>query len=102
VLDSIIQLFYLKRDGVPAEGTPYSDRQLARAEAIFTWLGSELAPHQRGFSGTHFGLAELSLICALDWMDFRSTFPTAKLAALTTLRDHWRERPSLVATRPHV
>ena len=99
VLDSIIQLFYLKRDGVPAEGSPYAERQLARAEAIFGWLGSQLAAGQRSFS-SGFGLPEISIVAALDWMDFRQTFPTAKLAALTPLRDHWRDRPSLAATRP--
>lgn len=95
VLDSIIQLFYLSRDGVPAEGSPYAERQLGRADAIFEWVGKELA------GSTTFGLSELSLICALDWMDFRKTFPTEKLAALTPLRDRWRERASLVSTRPH-
>jgi len=33
-------------------------RQLDRTDAIFQWLGTELSPH-------HFGLAELSVICAL-------------------------------------
>jgi glutathione S-transferase len=100
VLDSISPLFYLKRDGIPAEGTPYAERQLVRAEAIFGWLGTELGADRWSFS-TGFGLAELSLICALDWMDFRQTFPLAKLAALAPLRDYWRERASLAATRPH-
>ncbi len=95
VLDSIIQLFYLKRDGVLAEGSPYAERQLGRADAIFSWLGTELG------ASTAFGIPELSLICALDWMEFRSTFPIAKLTALAPLRDRWRERPSLAATRPH-
>lgn len=100
-LDSVIQLFYLRRDGVAIDGTPYATRQLDRAEAIFTWLASELAPERTSFS-TGFGLAELSLVVALDWMDFRKTFPTERLSGLAPLRAHWRDRPSLAATRPHV
>lgn len=102
-LDSVIQLFYLRRDGVAIDGTPYAARQLERAAAIFEWLGTQLAPHQIGFTGPRqLGLVEVSLICALDWMDFRATYPTSTLSALQPLRDHWREHPSLVATRPQL
>jgi glutathione S-transferase len=101
-LDSIIQLFYLRRDGVAASGSPYETRQVERAEAIFGWLASELAADRRSFSSSGgFGLAELSLICALDWMDFRETYPTERLTALAPLRAAWTDRPSLAATRPH-
>ena len=93
-LDSIIQVFYLRRDGIAIDGTPYATRQLDRTDAIFQWLGGELSPH-------HFGLAELSAICALDWMDFRKTYPTERAAALAPLRAAFRERPSVAATRPH-
>lgn len=99
-LDSIIQLFYLRRDGVAVDGSPYATRQLDRAEAIFAHLTTELATSGLSF-GAGFGLVELSLIAALDWMDFRQTFPTEKLTAFAPLRAHWRDRPSLASTRPH-
>jgi hypothetical protein len=38
------------------------------------------------------------VIAALDWMDFRKTYPTA--GVLEGVRAAWRERPSLVVTRP--
>ena len=60
----------------------------------------QLAPGGASF-GDGLGLAELSLVCTLDWMDFRDTYPTAKHPALAPLRAAWRDRPSLVATRPH-
>lgn len=101
-LDSVVQLFYLRRDGVAAEGSPYTERQLARADAIFAWLAGELAPDRRGFTaGAGLGLPELSLICALDWMDFRQSYPTERAAGLAGVRAAWAERPSLVETRPH-
>lgn len=100
-LDAVIQLFYLRRDGVAIDGTPYAERQLARADAIFGWLATQLAPDRRGF-GDGFGLAELALISALDWMDFRKTYPTERAAGIESVRAAWRDRPSLAATRPQV
>lgn len=98
--DSVIQVFYLRRDGVPVDGTPFAQRQLERAQAIFTWLGGELAPNGVSFGGG-FGLCEISLCAMLDWMDFRKVFPTEQATQLAALRAAWRERPSMVATRPH-
>jgi len=93
-LDSVIQLFYLRRDGVTVDGTPYAQRQLERTDAIFAWLARELSPQV-------FGLPEISLCCALDWMDFRKTYPTERASGLEPVRAALRERPSMVATRPH-
>src|SRR5690349_11171451 len=93
-LDSVIQLFYLRRDGVAVDGTPYAERQLERADAIFAWLAPRL-------SQTALGLPEISVVCALDWMDFRKTYPTERAAGVERVRTAWRERPSFAATRPH-
>jgi glutathione S-transferase len=93
-LDAVIQLFYLRRDGVAIDGTPYATRQLERADAIFAWLGDKL-------STTQLGLAEVSLCCALDWMEFRHSYATERAAAVAPVRAAWRDRPSMVATRPH-
>jgi len=98
-LDSVIQLFYLRRDGVAIDGTPYAIRQLERAATIFAWLGDELVDHTTFESG--FGLVELTLVCALDWMEFRDTYPIAELTKLVGVRKAWGERPSLSSTRPH-
>jgi len=99
-LEAVLQLFYLRRDGVAIDGTPYAARHLERADAVFSWLTGQLAPDRRTFS-TGFGLPELSLICALDWMDFRKAYPTERAHALAGVRAAWAERPSLVETRPH-
>lgn len=93
-LDSVIQLFYLRRDGVAIDGTPYAQRQLDRADAIFAWVAPQLRTDT-------FGLPEISVVCALDWMDFRKTYPTERANA-ERVRAAWRERPSLASTRPHV
>jgi glutathione S-transferase len=98
-LDAAIQLFYLRRDGVAIDGTPYATRQLERADAIFAWLATQVVGG-RSF-GTGFGLAELALVTTLDWMDFRTTYPTAGLDVLNGVRAAWGDRTSLAATRPH-
>jgi len=99
-IDAAIQLFYLRRDGVAIDGTPYATRQMERADAIFTWLGTQLTPDRRGF-GEGLGLPEITLVCALDWMDFRSAYPTERAAAVASVRAAWADHPSLAATRPH-
>jgi glutathione S-transferase len=99
-LDAVLQLFALRRDGVAIDGTPYATRQLERADAVFSWLGGQLAPDRRTFS-TGFGLPELALVCALDWMDFRKAYPTERAGTLVGVRAAWSDRPSLIETRPH-
>jgi glutathione S-transferase len=93
-LDAIISLFYLRRDGVAIDGTTFATRQLERADAIFKWLAPQL-------SAETFGVPEISVVAALDWMDFRQTYDTQR-AQLASVRAAWSARPSLAATRPHV
>lgn len=97
--DAAIQLFYLRRDGVAVDGSPYATRQLDRIDAITTWLAAQLVPDRTSF-GFGFGLPELALISTLDWMDFRNTWDTRRASALDGVRATWKSRPSLVATRP--
>jgi glutathione S-transferase len=100
-LDSIIQLFYLRRDGVAVDGTPFAQRQLARTDAIFAWLGTQLAADGTSFTGG-FGLCELALISTVEWMTFRPLYPLEGAAPVAGVCAAWRDRPSLVETRPHV
>jgi len=75
----------------------FEKRQLDRADAIFAWLATRVA--EGTFSGD-FGYAELSLICGLDWMEFRKAYPIERAAGVESVRTRWRDRPSLVSTRP--
>ena len=96
-LESAIQVFYLRRDGVPVDGLAFAARQRERIAAIFAWLATQLAVPTTFDTGL--GLAEISLACTLDWMDFRETYPTGD--AFAALRAGWGERASLAASRPH-
>src|SRR6185436_18731676 len=92
-IDAVIQLFYLRRDGVAIDGTPFAQRQLDRADAIMAWLGKEVTADQ-------LGLPQISVICALDWMDFRKTYPTERATGLAAIRAAWADHPSIAASRP--
>lgn len=98
-LDAIVQLYYLRREGFAVDGTPYAQRRLDRTEAVLTWLGEQLTADKTSFDGG-LGLAEVALVTALDWMDFRSAYATDRASSLGALRDRWRDHPSLAATRP--
>lgn len=100
-LDSVIQTFYLKRDdNVAASASTFATRQIERADSIFAWLATQLAADGRSFGGG-FGLAELSLVCTLEWMEFRQAYPTERARALAGVRAAWADRATVVATRPH-
>jgi glutathione S-transferase len=100
-LESVIQTFYLRRDdNVEWTASKFGTRQMERADSIFAWLGTQLAADGASFGGG-FGIAELSLIAALEWMDFRKTYPTDRAGALAGVRAAWAERASVAATRPH-
>lgn len=99
-IDSAIQLFYLRRDAVPAEGSAFEKRQLDRVDAIFEWLSGELAADGKSFGGGGLTLVEISVIAALDWMEFRKAYPTERAGKLLALRAAWADRPSLAGTRP--
>ena len=98
-VDGAIQLFYLRRDGVAVDGSVFATRHLERVAAILAWLEAQLGDGGRSFDGG-FGVAEISLVAILDWMDFRSAYPTDRFGALQGVRTAWRDRPSLATTRP--
>ncbi len=99
-LESGIHLFYLRREGVDAMALPYGKHEVARMETVFTWLGGELG--KDGF-GDGLGLPEVSLLCCLDWLDFREVYPTARHEdVFGKLRATFRDRESLAETRPVV
>ncbi len=102
-IDSAIQVFYLRRDGIPVEGTVFAQRQMERIDAIFEWLAGQLTADGKSFAsgtGGAFSLAELSMVAALDWMEFRKAYPTERAPRLLGLREAWAQRPSIAGTRP--
>lgn len=98
-LDSLINCFYLAKDGVTPEDAAYVHKQQDRAASAMAWLegrASEgwLTPTKS------FGLAEIALCTALGWMRFRDTYAIEQHPALLRCFEQHSERPSLVATQP--
>jgi glutathione S-transferase len=97
-LDSAIQVFYLRREGMDVGAMPFAHRQRDRITDIFGWLGAEQDAGRLG----GFGLAEISLCCTLDWMEFRKTYDVAALGGrFDALRARLGARDSVASTRPH-
>ncbi|HVI01184.1 MAG TPA: glutathione S-transferase family protein [Enhygromyxa sp.] len=98
-LDSLINGFYLGKDGVTAETAAYMQKQQDRAASAMRWLegrASEgwLTPTKS------FGLAEIALCTALGWMRFRDTYAIERHPALLRCFEQHSERKSLQATQP--
>ncbi|MFO7567425.1 MAG: glutathione S-transferase family protein [Enhygromyxa sp.] len=98
-LDSLINCFYLNRDGVDAEQAPYLQKHQDRAASAMAWL-DERAKDGWLSPTKSFGLAEIALCTALGWMRFRDTYAIDRHPALLRCFEEHEQRPSLAATQP--
>lgn len=97
-VESAINVFYLKKDGVAVGDVAYLVKQRARVESILTWLKSQL---QGNFftPEAKIGLSELTLYCILDWLRFREMYPVGDDPVLSAYMQFHSGQPGLVATR---
>lgn len=98
-LDSLINCFYLGRDGVTPETASYLQKHQDRAASALRWLDARIEEVWLG-PARQFGLAEIALCTALGWMRFRDTYEIARHPALLRCFERHAERTSLVATQP--
>lgn len=98
-LDSLINALYLQRDGITGERASYVTKQRERAAASLSWVEARVDDVWLT-KARAFGLAELALVTALEWMQFREMYPVERHPALVRVLEHHGVRPSLVATRP--
>jgi len=98
-VESAINVFYLRKDGVEVDKVAYLVKQRARVESILAWLKTQLKDNY--FTAEHkIGLSELTLYCILDWLRFREMYPVLSDPALKGFLDFHAVHPSLVATKP--
>jgi glutathione S-transferase len=99
-LDALINVLYLQRDGVTSEAASYMAKQRERAAAALGWVEARVddvwLTRARAF-----GLPELALVSALEWMQFREMYAVERHPALVRCLAHHGVRDSLVTTRPH-
>lgn len=98
-LDSLINAFYLAREGLRPEQVPYLAKQHERAAAALRWVDERVAPMALA-APESFSWAVLSLTTALEWMVYRDAFAVGDFAGLSASLEAHRGRPSLVQTRP--
>lgn len=99
VLDALINAFYLGKDGVTPQSSSYMAKHYDRAEASMAWLDAAVDEVWITKSRT-FGIPEITLCTAVEWMLFRDTYPVEKHPRLLRCALHHGPRPSLVETRP--
>jgi glutathione S-transferase len=98
-LDALINRFYLAKEGVSVEQVPYLQKQRDRAAASLGWLDARA---EAGFvtRDRSFGLAEIAVITALEWMRFRSVYPIERHPNLGELLLRHADRESMRTTLP--
>lgn len=98
-LDSAVNVFYLKKDGVDVGAVPYLVKQRARVDAAMGWVEAQLRDDASFVDGRP-GFAELALFTTLGWMRFRDTWPVAAHPALAHFHDRWEAEPGWQASAP--
>jgi glutathione S-transferase len=93
-LDSLINTFYLAKEGLTPDRAPYLQKQNARAESALTWLEGNLA------QARSFGLPAIALGTALAWMRFRDAYPIARHPKLVDFLGELESRASFAETQP--
>lgn len=97
-LDSAVNVFYLRKDGVDVAAVPYLVKQQARVDAALGWVEAQLRGD--GFFDGRPGYAELALYTTLGWMSFRNTWPVAAHPKLVAFQARWDAEPGWAATAP--
>jgi glutathione S-transferase len=97
-VESAINVFYLRKDGVAVENVAYLVKQRARVESILTWLKSQLMGYYFT-ADPKIGLSELTLYCILDWLRFREMYPVNDDGVLRAFMEFHGTGPGFVATR---
>ncbi len=95
LLNSAINLAFLGRFGVKADEVPYLRRERARCQSCMDWL--EQRATREGFVPGVFSIADLNLVCALQWIDERNIMPWHGRARLEAILARYADRPSVKA-----
>ncbi|GBF48765.1 glutathione S-transferase, N-terminal domain protein [Leptospira ryugenii] len=98
-LDSGINLFYLTKEGVEMEKTPYLKKQNERIASIIRYVTSELKGSSF-YEDQSFGRSELALYTCLDWLRYRSVYPVLNDSQLSSFLQTWGAKENLKETSP--
>lgn len=98
-VDSLINAFYLSKEGVSADNVPYMRKQNDRAASALSWLearmhGTYVTSRQQ------YGLPEIALGTAVGWMRLRNAYPIERHPRLMACYEQLQTRPSFIASQP--
>jgi glutathione S-transferase len=93
LLNSAINLTFLKRSGVDVDKAPYLRREQARCQSCLDWL--ERRATAQGFVPGVFSAADINIMCALQWFEQRSIVPWRGRPRLEAIVSHYNDRPSV-------
>jgi glutathione S-transferase len=111
-LDSLVNCFYLARDGVDTESVAYLRKQQERAASALAWIDAQVNDGRLGPAiptealdgpmglDLGFGLPEIALATAAAWMRFRATYPIERHPGVVACLQRCEARPSFAATQP--
>lgn len=98
-LESLVQVFYLKRERLGDDSTPFVKKQLERTASACRWLESQVqAGSLSGCDRPH--LVDIALATTVEWMSFRDVYPIEQHPALVACHQALAKRPSFEQTRP--
>jgi glutathione S-transferase len=98
-LDSLINAFYLAKEGITPDKAPYLKKQHARAESALIWLDAQ-AEGPWMSATKKLGLPEIAVATSLAWMRFRDVYPIARHPHLLAVLEAIEQRPSFANTQP--
>lgn len=97
--DSLINAFYLEKEGAKRDQLPYIEKQHARAAHAMAWLEKNV--HEPFVTARkRFGLPEIALGTTLGWMRLRNVYPFEQHPRLLACFDALEKRASFHATQP--
>lgn len=92
MLDAGVLRFILSSEGADM-GNGYLQRSLERMENGLAYID------QHPDIGKEYGVAEMLLICALDWFKKRNVVDWSGYENIGAAYDKWKDRPALIITR---
>jgi glutathione S-transferase len=98
LLDSGLNVFVLRRDGIVPEQSGTLRRELRRMASELDWLDARVTPE--GFVPGVFSLMDLNLVVTLLWLEFRKPIPWRGRPNLEAVLRRYEGRPSIQSTEP--
>jgi len=93
LLNSAINMAFLRLSGVEIDEVRYLRRERNRCESAMDWLEQQATAE--GFIPGVFSAADINTVCTLEWMDARKVMPWRGRPKLEAIVSRYTDRPSV-------